>query len=60
MPVELVRNLSENARRGIAILGHVPPISTLSFVVQSKEKAKVGDQVLSENLFERKLGKRDD
>ena len=55
-----VSNSSQNARRRIAILGHAPPIPTLRFVVQSKEKGKVGPKILSENLFERKLGERDD
>jgi len=34
--------LSENIRRRIAILGHVPPISTLCFVGENREKAEVG------------------
>jgi hypothetical protein len=51
--------LSENAWRRIAILGHVPPILTLRFVVKDKEKAKVGGYILSENLFEGELEKRD-
>jgi hypothetical protein len=47
-----VLNLSENARRRIAILGQVPPSSTLNFVMKSREKAKVDDKILSENLFD--------
>src|SRR5260221_14735812 len=41
------------------ILGHVPPVPTLSFVRKSRGKAGVGGQILSENLFERKLGRRE-
>ena len=53
-------SLSENACRRIAILGQVPPISTLCFVVHNREKVEVSPKILSENLFGRKLGKRDD
>jgi len=52
--------LSENTRRGIGLLGQVPPIPTLCFVRKSREKAKVSCKILSENLFEGKVGKRDD
>jgi hypothetical protein len=48
--------LSENARRRIAILGQVPPIPALTFVLQSREKAKGGPRFLSENLLQPKLG----
>lgn len=53
----LEQDLSENACRR---LGHVPPISTLCFVGENREKAEVGGSILSENLLERKLGKRND
>jgi hypothetical protein len=36
--------------------GQVSPVLTLSFVRESREKAKVGRTFLSENLFEGKLG----
>ncbi len=57
MGVEFARNLSGNARLRIAILGQAPPISTLSFVVHTREKAEVSRRFLSENLFGSKLGK---
>ncbi len=41
-------NLSENTRRRIAILGQVPPVPMLTFVVESREKAKVGCKTLSD------------
>ena len=47
---------SQNARRGRSILGQVPSTSTLSFVVDSKEKVKVGLRFLSENRFCPQLG----
>ena len=50
----LALNSSENACRRIALLGQVPPFPPLSFVVHSREKDKVGPEILSENLFERK------
>ena len=53
---EPLRNLSGNARRRIALLSQAPPLPTLSFVVQSREKAEVGRKILSENLFRPKLG----
>jgi hypothetical protein len=52
-------DLSENTRRRIAILSQVPPVSTLSFVRKGRGKARVGDQILSENLLGQKFGKRD-
>lgn len=51
--------LSENTCRRIALLGHVPPFPTLSFVVHSGGKAEVLLKILSENLWVRKVGKRD-
>jgi len=59
MQNRFISNSSENARRGIAILSQAPPILTLSFVLQSREKARVSGSILSENLFERKLEKKD-
>jgi hypothetical protein len=41
------KNLSQNACRGIAILGHAPPIPALSFVLHSRAKAEVGCGFLS-------------
>jgi hypothetical protein len=52
MDAGLEPHLSENARRRIALLGYVSPSSTLNFVVESREKARVSGEILSENLFE--------
>ena len=49
-------NLSENARRRIGLLGQVPPTPPLIFVSQSKQKAKVGMRLLSENHLRPKSG----
>jgi hypothetical protein len=58
MSAELVLNLSENACRRIGLLSQVPPIPMLSFVRKSREKTRVGNKILSENRFERKLGEK--
>src|SRR3989440_11859326 len=47
---------SENARRGIVLLGQVPPTPTLTFVSQSRQKAEVRPRFLSENRLRTKLG----
>jgi hypothetical protein len=59
MGVKVVTGSSENGCQRIALLGQVSPSSTLRFVIKSREKAKVSDEILSENFFERKLGRDD-
>src|SRR5579859_869658 len=49
-------NSSENARRGIVLLGQVPPTPPLTFVSQSRQMGKVGARFSSENRLRPKLG----
>ena len=51
MSAKPVLDLSENAWRGKVLPGQVSPVPTLSFVVETREKAKVSRRFLSENLF---------